>query len=187
MQVSRTELGGVWIVEPRVFSDARGFFFETYQEARFAELGISSRFVQDNHSRSTKGSLRGLHYQLRHPQAKLCRVVIGEVVDVVADIRLGSPTFGNWISVILSAENKREIFVPRGFAHGFAVLSDSAEFLYKCDDLYHPDDEYGVVWNDPDLKIDWTLEAPVLSSKDRSLPRLSQIDRAKLPVYRDSD
>jgi dTDP-4-dehydrorhamnose 3,5-epimerase len=187
MKASRTALGGVWIIEPRVFSDARGFFFETYQEARFAELGIITRFVQDNHSRSIRGSLRGLHYQLHHPQAKLCRVIIGEVVDVVADIRQGSPTFGKWISVVLSAENKREIFVPKGFAHGFTVLSDSAEFLYKCDTLYRPDDEYGVVWNDPDLKIDWTLQDPVLSSKDRNLPMLSQIEPAKLPIYRDSD
>jgi dTDP-4-dehydrorhamnose 3,5-epimerase len=178
-----TGLAGVLVIEPQVFEDARGFFFETYQEERFAQSGIHGRFVQDNHSRSSRNTLRGLHYQLKHPQAKLCRAVVGEVIDVVADVRPGSPTFCKWISVILSAENKRMIYVPRGYAHGFAVLSDIAEFLYKCDDFYAPQDERGIAWDDPQLAIDWKIQTAALSAKDQKLPRLREVDPLDLPAY----
>ena len=140
---------------PQIFRDARGFFMETYHRAEFADLGITEIFVQDNHSRSAKGTLRGLHYQLHHPQAKLCRVVEGEALDVAVDIRLGSPTFGKWTSVLLSANSQNQIFIPAGFAHGFLALTDSVQFLYKCSDFYDPCDEHGILWNDPDLAISW--------------------------------
>lgn len=178
-----TPLPGVYVLEPRVFSDARGFFLETYNAREFANIGITSEFVQDNHSRSLCGTLRGLHYQLRHPQAKLCRVISGEVLDVAVDIRYGSPTFGQSYSVVLSAENKREIFIPRGFAHGFVVLSEYAEFLYKCDDFYHGEDDRGIAWDDPTLNIDWTVREPLLSDKDRRNPRLADLSPDFLPPY----
>ena len=181
MQCLDTALPGVRIIEPRVFSDSRGFFFESYHEARFAELGISSRFVQDNHSRSVRGTLRGLHYQLRHPQAKLCRVVLGEVLDVAVDIRQDSPHFGKWVSVLLSAENKRQLYVPEGFAHGFVVLSETAEFLYKCTEFYHPQDEAGIAWNDPQIGIEWGIDSPILSDKDSRNPTLEGLSRDLLP------
>jgi dTDP-4-dehydrorhamnose 3,5-epimerase len=180
MQRIETPLPGVCLLEPKVFGDARGFFLETYHAAKFAALGIAARFVQDNHSKSVRGTLRGLHYQLQHPQAKLCRVIQGEVLDVVVDIRRGSPTFGQWTSVVLSDENKRQIYVPRGFAHGFAVLSETAEFLYKCDDFYDPADERGIAWNDPALGIDWGVAEPLLSEKDNRNPTLAQ---AALPEF----
>lgn len=183
MQRIETDLPGVVIIEPKVFRDERGFFLESYHEKKFAEFGITARFVQDNHSRSTRGTLRGLHYQLRHPQAKLCRVIEGEVLDVAVDIRRGSTTFGKWTSVILSAENHRQILVPEGFAHGFVTLSDNAQFLYKCSDFYYPDDERGVLWNDPDLKIDWGISDPLLSRKDSMNPRLMQAPQNDLPEY----
>lgn len=171
------------MLEPRVFSDARGFFAETYNARQFHELGITSEFVQDNHSRSARGTLRGLHYQLRHPQAKLCRVVVGEVLDVAVDIRHGSPTFGQSFSVVLSAENKRQIYIPRGFAHGFVVLSDTAEFLYKCDDFYNGGDDRGIYWNDPALGIDWAVTEPLLSDKDQKNPLLADVLPENLPAY----
>ena len=146
MQIIETSLPGVVLLQPQVWGDARGFFMETYSETKLAEAGISARFVQDNHSLSRKGTLRGLHFQLKRPQAKLCRVVRGRVLDIAVDVRVGSPHFGRWIGAELSEENKTQIFVPRGFAHGFVVLSDEAEFLYKCDDIYRPDDEGGVAW-----------------------------------------
>lgn len=183
MRCIETSIPGVVIIEPRVFEDPRGFFMETYHREKFAEAGIRCDFVQDNHSRSRRGTLRGLHYQLRQPQAKLCRVVRGEVLDVVVDIRRGSPTFGKWTTVVLSADNRREIFVPRGFAHGFAVLSDTADFVYKCDDFYLPGDEKGILWNDPELGIEWSIEAPILSEKDRVNPRLSELPAEDLPLY----
>jgi dTDP-4-dehydrorhamnose 3,5-epimerase len=176
----------VYVVRPRVIRDGRGFFAETYHAAKFRELGITDNFVQDNHSRSCKGTLRGLHYQLRHPQAKLCRVVQGAVLDVAVDIRLGSPTFSKSVAATLSAENMQQIYVPAGFAHGFLVLSDEAEFLYKCSDFYDPSGEYGVLWSDPALAIDWNVSAPVLSEKDRRYPRLSEIASELLPVYKPS-
>jgi dTDP-4-dehydrorhamnose 3,5-epimerase len=183
MRSAGTALGGVVVIEPEVFGDARGYFLETYHRAKFAELGVRAEFVQDNHSRSAHRTLRGLHYQLRFPQAKLCRVVAGEVLDVAVDIRIGSPTFGKWSAVVLSAENKRQIFIPRGFAHGFAVRSEAAEFIYKCDEFYHPEDEYGVAWNDPVLAIPWEVEDPILSAKDRNYPALAAIDPHNLPRY----
>lgn len=186
MRTIETSLPGVLLVEPHVLEDARGFFFESYHEVRYRELGINNHFVQDNHSRSGRGTLRGMHYQLQHPQAKLCRVVQGEVLDVVVDIRHGSPTFGQWTSVVLSAENKRQIFIPAGFAHGFLVRSETAEFLYKCDDFYYGDDQYGIAWNDPHVNIDWQSEQQdvqnfLLSRKDEKNPFLQDVPRGDLP------
>jgi dTDP-4-dehydrorhamnose 3,5-epimerase len=166
-----------------VLRDARGFFLETYQQQRFADLGIHDVFVQDNHSRSEKGTVRGLHYQVRHAQAKLCRVVEGEVLDVAVDIRLGSPHFGKWTSVLLSAEKQNQIFIPQGFAHGFAALTDTVQFLYKCSDFYDPASEHGIIWNDPDLAIDWGIADPLISEKDAKFPTLAAMPREFLPHY----
>ena len=143
--------------------------------------------MQDNHSKSGRGTLRGLHFQLRHPQAKLCRVVQGEVFDVAADVRRTSPTFGRWVGAKLSAENQKQIYIPGGFAHGFVVLSESAEFLYKCSDFYVPEDERGVIWNDPTLKIAWKVESPILSRKDQQLPKLDEIPASELPQYEEAE
>jgi dTDP-4-dehydrorhamnose 3,5-epimerase len=181
MKRIETSLPGVCLIEPAVFSDARGFFFESYHEAKFSELGIKDRFVQDNHSRSIKGTLRGLHYQIHRPQAKLCRVIEGEVLDVVVDIRRGSPHFGRYEAVLLSAENKRQIYMPAGFAHGYAVLSETAEFLYKCSDFYFPEYDRGVLWNDPEIGIPWGVDNPILSAKDQKHLPLSQIPESDLP------
>jgi dTDP-4-dehydrorhamnose 3,5-epimerase len=178
-----TELPGVCVIQPTVFSDMRGFFLETYQQAKFAEIGITDVFVQDNHSCSAHGVLRGLHYQLKHPQAKLCRVVEGKVLDVAIDIRMGSPHFGKWTSVVLSAEDQNQIYISRGFAHGFLVLSNTAQVLYKCSDFYDPSDERGVIWNDPDLNIVWDIMAPLVSNKDKQHPRLADIRQQSLPQY----
>lgn len=183
LKMVETPLPGVFIVEPDVKSDSRGFFMETYHREKFASIGISDLFVQDNHSRSTRGVVRGLHYQLRHPQAKLCRVIAGEIFDVAVDIRLGSPTFGKWTSALLSAENKLEFYVPSGFAHGFEVLSANAELLYKCSDFYDPTDDLGIAWNDPDLDIGWKSPNPLLSERDKSLPRLTSLPANLLPRY----
>ena len=150
-----TSIEGVVIVDVKSYGDERGYFMETYKQPDFVAGGIDVDFVQDNQSSSTKGVLRGLHFQIQHPQSKLVRVISGEVFDVAVDLREGSPTYGKWEGVILSAENHRQFFIPRGFAHGFLVLSDSAEFCYKCDDVYHPNDEGGLMWNDPALAIDW--------------------------------
>jgi dTDP-4-dehydrorhamnose 3,5-epimerase len=176
-------LPGVCLIEPVVHGDDRGFFFECYHQARFAELGITDSFVQDNHARSMRGILRGLHYQIKQIQAKLCRVIQGEVLDVVVDVRRGSPDFGKYDSAILSAENKRQIFVPRGFAHGYLVLSETAEFVYKCSDFYQPDYERGLIWNDNQVAVPWGIKDPLLSLKDRALPHLSEIPLADLPEY----
>jgi dTDP-4-dehydrorhamnose 3,5-epimerase len=178
-----TSLPGVWELRPKVIRDARGFFLETYHQQKFSDLGIQDVFVQDNHSRSAKGTLRGLHYQLHHPQAKLCRVVEGEVLDVALDIRIGSPTFGKWASVLLSAERQNQIFIPQGFAHGFVALSDSVEFLYKCSDFYDPAGECGIIWNDPDLAIPWGVANPVVSEKDAKYSTLAAMPREFLPHY----
>ena len=178
-----TAIPGVIVIEPQVFRDARGFFFESYHRAQFADLGVSDLFVQDNHSRSRRATLRGLHFQLQHPQAKLCRVIRGEVLDVAVDIRRGSPTFGKWTSTTLSAENMRQIYIPRGFAHGFVVLSEVAEFLYKCSDFYDPACEHGVHWSDPQLAIDWGIADPIVSAKDSRYPRLAELSTDLLPVY----
>ncbi|MGA7796308.1 MAG: dTDP-4-dehydrorhamnose 3,5-epimerase [Candidatus Acidiferrales bacterium] len=183
MEKLNTSLPGVLELQPKVFRDARGFFLETYHQQKFSDLGIHDIFVQDNQSRSTKGTLRGLHYQLRHAQAKLCRVVEGEVLDVAVDIRIGSPMFGKWTSVLLSAERHNLIFIPQGFAHGFVVLSDSAQFLYKCSDFYDPSSEYGIIWNDPDLAISWGVASPLVSEKDAKYSTLAAMPREFLPHY----
>lgn len=173
----KTEIEDVIIVEPKVFGDNRGYFMETYQETAFKEAGISSRFVQDNHSKSCKGVLRGLHFQKSHPQAKLVRVIKGEVFDVAVDLRKDSKSYGKWVGVVLSEENKRQFYIPRGFAHGFLVLSDEAEFVYKCDDFYHPEDESGIMWNDSDIGIQWpkTDAEILLSEKDKKHPSFKEI------------
>ena len=173
----------MWELLPNVFRDARGFFLETYHLQKFTGLGIPDAFIQDNHSRSSKGTLRGLHYQLRRPQAKLCRVIEGQVLDVAVDIRLGSPTFGKWTSVLLTAERQNQIFIPRGFAHGFLALTDSVQFLYKCSDFYDPTSEYGILWSDPGLAISWSVENPLVSEKDSKYPTLATILREFLPHY----
>jgi dTDP-4-dehydrorhamnose 3,5-epimerase len=182
MQILETTLPGVLLIEPRVFNDDRGFFFESYSEQRAWDAGLQVKFVQDNHSFSKQGTLRGLHYQLQNPQGKLVRVATGEVFDVAVDIRQGSPTFGHWYGVHLSAENRRQLYVPPGFAHGFCVLSETADFLYKCTDFYAPGDEYGIYWDDPDIGIDWQVERPVLSEKDAIAPRLKDAAH-QLPTY----
>ena len=156
---------------------------ETYHAGQFAELGIPDVFVQDNHSRSARGILRGLHYQLHHSQAKLCRVVEGEALDIAVDIRIGSPHFGKWTSVLLSAEKHNQIYIPSGFAHGFLALTDNVQFLYKCSDFYRAGDEHGIAWNDPDLNISWGVENPLVSDKDAKLPNLANIARELLPRY----
>ena len=175
MKVTKTELEGILIIEPEVHSDSRGSFYESYVHKKYQEQGIDCEFLQDNHSLSKKGVLRGLHYQENPDQAKLVRVTHGEVFDVAVDIRKGSPTFGKWSGVVLSAENHRQLFIPVGYAHGFCVLSETAEFLYKCSAYYAPTGEKGVLWNDPDIGIAWPIKAPLLSEKDKRLPRLRDI------------
>ena len=170
MEIIQTAIPGVIVFVPPVFTDSRGYFLETYQQQKYAEAGIPKPFVQDNQSYSTKNVLRGLHFQLRHPQGKLVRVTQGSVFDVAVDVRKNSPTFGKWHGEIISAENKKQMYIPENFAHGFCVLSDSAEFLYKCTDFYTPGDEVGFVWNDPQLGIEWPIEHPILSAKDGILP-----------------
>lgn len=177
MRAIETELPGVLIVEPDVFEDARGFFFESYSRKKYAALGIIDDFVQDNHSLSARGTLRGLHYQTAPGQAKLVRVTRGAVLDVAVDIRWGSPTFGRWVGVELSAENRRQLYIPVGFAHGFCVTSEVAEFLYKCSSYYAPTLERGIAWDDPDLAIVWPVADPVLSDRDRRHPRLRDAGR----------
>ena len=178
LQVIQTSLAGVLILEPKVFGDARGFFFESFNARRFAELtGINAPFVQDNHSRSAKGVLRGLHYQIKQPQGKLIRVVVGEVFDVAVDIRRSSPTFGKWIGNKLSCENKLMMWIPPGFAHGFLTLSEAAEILYKTTDYYAPEYERCIIWNDSAIGIDWPLAGePLLSPKDKAGNALSRAE-----------
>ena len=173
MKVIKTRLEDCVIIEPKVFGDERGFFIETFQAQRYeVEAGITMPFLQDNHSRSSRGVLRGLHFQKNRPQGKLVRVVNGEVYDVAVDIRQGSPTFGQWEAVILSEDNKRQFWVPPGFAHGFVVLSDTADFEYKCTDYYDSSDEGSILWNDPDLEIPWPIKNPKLSGKDACAQKL---------------
>jgi len=183
MKIIETNLPDVIVIEPKVFGDQRGFFKETYHAERYAELGIPTNFVQDNHSRSTCGVLRGLHYQMEQMQGKLVSVVRGEVLDVALDIRQGSATFGQWCAVTLSDKNHRQIYVPPGFAHGFCVISQSADFVYKCTDYYHPQSERGIMWNDPELAIDWSLplDEIKLSEKDKLHPQLSAVPQEDLP------
>ncbi len=183
MQRIETNLPGVVELQPRIFRDGRGFFTETYHQQRFAALGISDSFVQDNHSCSAKNTLRGLHYQLHSPQAKLCRVVEGEALDVAVDIRVGSPHFGKWISVLLSAKEQNQIYIPGGFAHGFLALSETVQFVYKCSGYYDASDEYGIAWNDPGLAIGWKTSAPLVSEKDQKHRALADMPRELLPTY----
>lgn len=183
MERVETSLPGVCELRPRIFRDTRGFFLETYHRDILVGLGITVAFVQDNHSQSLKGTLRGLHYQLRRPQAKLCRLVEGEALDVAVDIRLGSPDFGRWTSVLLSAEEQNQIFIPKGFAHGFLALTEQVQFVYKCSDFYDRADEHGIAWNDPTLQINWGNIQPFLSEKDLSLPQLAAVSPDLLPVY----
>lgn len=178
-----TELPGVYILEPAVFGDDRGFFYESYNAAKFAELGIDAAFVQANVSRSAQGVLRGLHYQWPNPQGKLVSVLEGEVYDVAVDIRRGSPTFGRWSAAMLSADNKRHFWIPEGFAHGFCVVSESALFAYQCTALYDRTGDAGIRWNDGDIAIDWPLAAPLLSDKDAKAPFLADVAAEKLPDY----
>ncbi|MFZ5862156.1 MAG: dTDP-4-dehydrorhamnose 3,5-epimerase [Nitrospirota bacterium] len=175
MIVKETPLAGLLVIEPRVFRDDRGFFWETHHARRYAEAGIADPFVQDNASRSTKGTLRGLHYQLKRPQGKLVWVIRGEVFDVAVDIRKNSPTFGKWHGERLSGDEPKQLYIPPGFAHGFCVLSESADFMYKCTNLYAPDDERGILWNDPDIGIEWPLVEPRLSDKDQRFQRLRNV------------
>jgi len=178
---TETALPGVIIVQPDVFGDDRGFLLETYHRRKYHEGGITGTFVQDNHSHSVRNVLRGLHYQLRHPQAKLVYALTGEIFDVAVDIRHGSDTFGQWVGTRLSESNKRQLFIPEGFAHGFCVLSDRADVMYKCTDFYAPDDDFGLLWSDPSLAVDWPIETPSLSAKDGSHRPLSQIPKSLLP------
>lgn len=183
MNMIETELPGVLIMEPEVFGDVRGFFLETWSQARFREAGITADFVQDNLSYSPRGVLRGLHFQNPNAQSKLVYVLQGEVFDVAVDIRFGSPTFGHWIGVTLSADNKRQFYVPAGFAHGFCVTSEAAMFAYKCTDSYNPVAESSILWNDPDIGIDWPIVTPVLSEKDKEAVRLKNMPPDRLPIY----
>ena len=178
MDVIQTTIPDVLIIEPKVFGDERGFFMESFNEKTFKEkTGVTNQFVQDNHSRSAKNVLRGLHYQIKQPQGKLVRVVAGEVYDVAVDIRKGSPTFGEWVGCLLSETNKRQFWVPPGFAHGFVVLSDTADFLYKTTDYYPPEYERSILWNDPELNIDWKIKGePVLSAKDKAASPLAEAE-----------
>jgi len=170
IKVSKCDIEGLKVIEPTVFGDKRGYFMETYNQKDYVEAGIDVQFVQDNQSSSTKGVLRGLHFQINFPQDKLVRVVRGEVFDVAVDLRKNSDTFGQWFGVILSEENKKQFFIPKNFAHGFVVLSDEAEFAYKCSDFYHPNDEGGIIWNDPMIGIQWPIEEDqilTISEKDK--------------------
>lgn len=175
MKFLPTDIPGVLLIEPEVFRDSRGFFLETYHQQKYAEAGVAGTFVQDNHSRSVRGTLRGLHAQLRRPQGKLVRAVDGEMFDVAVDIRRGSPTFGKSVGVVLSGENLRQLYIPPGFAHGFCVLSPTIHVEYKCTDFYDPADEISVVWNDPDLAIQWPVSEPIVSAKDQRAPRLKDV------------
>lgn len=183
MQRIETSVPGVYELRPVVHRDSRGSLLETYHQARFSALGINNTFVQDNHSFSSLGTLRGLHYQLLHPQAKLCRVVEGEALDVAVDIRVGSPHFGKWTSVRLSAKDQNQIYIPPGFAHGFLALTETVQLLYKCSDYYAPSDEFGISWNDPALAVDWGTLSPVLSQRDAAHPKLADIPPQFLPRY----
>jgi dTDP-4-dehydrorhamnose 3,5-epimerase len=176
----KTDIEGVMIIEPTAFGDERGYFMETYQYNDFFKAGIDVKFVQDNQSKSKKGVLRGLHFQKQFPQSKLVRVIKGEVYDVAVDLREGSPTYGKYVGVVLSEENKRQFFIPKNFAHGFLVLSDEAEFVYKVDDFYHPNDEGGLMWNDKTVNVQWPIEDGmeiILSEKDKVNPTLENIDK----------
>jgi len=184
MTISETPLQGVLLIEPQVFGDARGFFFETWHQGRYQAAGLDRNFVQDNVSLSRQGILRGLHFQNPVPQGKLVQVLQGAVYDVAVDIRQGSPTFGQWYGVTLSADNHLQLFVPEGFAHGFCVLSETALFTYKCTDFYTPAHEYSLLWNDPDIGIEWPVSEPSLSGKDQAGKRLKDFSPSELPEWK---
>ena len=184
MNVFPTDLDGVIMLEPDVFGDHRGFFLESYHKQRYSEVGIKETFVQDNLSFSTSNTLRGLHYQHPQGQAKLVQVLEGEIYDVAVDIRYGSPSFGRWTGALLSSENRRQFFIPKGYAHGFCVLSDTALFHYKCSGYYAPQHEGGICWDDPGLGIDWPVNSPTLSERDLNFQRLGDINLQRLPTYR---
>ena len=186
MDVIALEIPDVKLVKPQVFPDDRGFFSQTYHYEQYSDAGIDVRFVQDNWSRSTKGVLRGLHYQMEHAQDKLVSVIRGKVFDVAVDIRRDSPTFGKWVGEILSDENGHQMFVPKGFAHGFCVLGDTVDLLYKCSDFYTFGDEYGVLWSDPEIGVDWPEGDWILSEKDRTQPALATVPRSELPFFFES-
>ena len=181
LEFVKTDLPGVVLVEPEVHGDERGFFLETYHEQKYRDGGIDERFVQDNHSRSSRGILRGLHGQSPQSQGKLVRVIEGEIFDVAVDVRLGSPSYGRFVTAVLSAENFRQIYVPPGLVHGFAVISEVAQVEYKCSDLYRPEQEFSVRWDDPELAIPWPISDPVLSAKDRDAPLLRDVQDRLLP------
>ncbi len=183
MKVIQSSLPGVCIIEPQVFGDHRGFFMESYQRQRYQELGIDATFVQDNVSFSVQNTLRGLHYQHPRGQAKLIQVLDGEIYDVAVDIRKGSPTYGQWFGVTISAKDKRQVYIPEGFAHGFCVLSKTALFSYKCSEYYLPEDEGGVLWNDPHIGIQWPIKTPILSDRDSNFTGLTEISEDRLPAY----
>jgi len=183
MNIENLSIPEVKLIRPRRFDDGRGFFMQTYHEKQYREAGINVRFVQDNWSRSTQGVLRGLHYQLKQAQDKLVSVTRGEVFDVAVDIRRGSPTFGKWVGTILSEENHCQMFIPKGFAHGFCVLSDEVDFVYKCSDFYTPGDEYALRWNDPDIGIKWLGQDFLISEKDQKAPLLKNVPTEHLPVF----
>lgn len=183
MQWKTSKIPGLYVIEPRVFGDSRGYFLETFAVERYRQLGIAETFVQDNLSRSRQGTLRGLHLQNPHGQGKLVSAVVGAVWDVAVDVRVGSPTFGQWEAFELSEENHRQVYVPPGCAHGFIVLSETALFSYKCTDTYHPECELGVAYDDPDIAVAWPIAAKELSERDKKHPRLNDIDQAKLPVF----
>lgn len=185
MNVTKTDIDGVLVIEPKVYGDARGFFMETWNRRQYERAGLNVTFVQDNLSFSSRDVLRGLHYQHPQGQGKLVQVLSGEVLDVAVDIRRGSPTFGQWTGCLLSGDNHKQFYVPFGIAHGFCVLSETALFSYKCTDYYNPDTEGGLLWNDPDIGIDWPIREPVLSRKDAANPLLKDIPKDKLPVYED--
>jgi dTDP-4-dehydrorhamnose 3,5-epimerase len=180
MKVTLTPIEGPIIIEPRVFSDARGWFMETYRRNRYQDAGIDRTFVQDNLSFSVRGTLRGLHFQITRPQAKLVQALSGEVFDVAVDIRPGSPSFGRWVGAHLSGESGKQFFIPEGFAHGFCVLSETAHFAYKCSAYYAPEDEGGILWSDPAIGIEWPAEAPIVSDKDSAFPLLAELPPERL-------
>ncbi|HBA85498.1 MAG TPA: dTDP-4-dehydrorhamnose 3,5-epimerase [Verrucomicrobia bacterium] len=179
----KTSIPDVLLITPKVYGDRRGFFMETFHEKKYRELGIDKPFVQDNYSHSHRGTLRGLHYQRPHSQSKLVSVLNGKVYDVAVDIRVGSPTFGRWVGLVLSDENRCQLFIPEGFAHGFCVLSEEVDFMYKCTDFYSPADEHGILWSDPALGIEWPKVEPILSDKDTRYPVLSAMTPEQLPDY----
>jgi dTDP-4-dehydrorhamnose 3,5-epimerase len=183
MEIVSAGIDGAWIIKPKVWGDSRGFFLESFRKSWLSDVGEQVEFVQDNLSRSKQNTLRGLHYQLNKPQAKLVTVLKGEVLDVLVDIRRGSPTFGQKQTVLLNEENRWQLYIPAGFAHGFAVLSETADFYYKCSEYYSPSSEKGIAWNDPDLAIDWKLDAPLLSEKDTRHPFLKNADLNDLPPF----